>query len=78
MGHRLGLLQFAGCGNGGFILVSDLAGLATSGFDGFHNSQRLVVCDFAKDDVLAVEPAGDNGGDEELGTVAGKRMRFSI
>jgi len=27
------------------------------------------VDDFAEDDVLAIEPAGDDGGDEELGTV---------
>ena len=32
-----GLLQFAGCVNGGIDLVGDFAGLGTGGFDGFHN-----------------------------------------
>ena len=35
---RLGLLQLAGRGNGGFVLVGDLAGAATGGFNGSHNS----------------------------------------
>jgi len=29
----------------------------------------IAVNDLAEDDVLAIEPAGDNGGDEELGSV---------
>jgi len=30
----------------------------------------LLISDLAEDDVLAIEPAGDYGGDEELGAVA--------
>lgn len=60
----------AGSGNDGLLLVFDLAGVAAGGFDGFHNSKGFFVCDFAEDDVLAVEPAGDDSGDEELGAVA--------
>lgn len=33
---------------------------------------RLLISHLAKDDVLAIEPAGDDGGDEELGAVASK------
>ena len=47
--------------------------MAAGSFDGFHNAERLFVCDFAEDDVLAVEPAGDNGGNEELGSIAGRK-----
>ena len=67
-------LMLAGIGNGGFLLVFDLAGTTTRGFDGFDNSKRLFICDFAEDDVFAVEPAGDDGGDEELGAVAGMNL----
>lgn len=32
---------------------------------------------FTKNDVFAIEPAGDNSGDEELGAVAGEGIRVS-
>ena len=66
-------LMLAGIGNGGFLFVFDLTGAAARGFDGFDNSKGLFVCDFAEDDVFAVEPAGDDGGDEELGAVTTRR-----
>ena len=72
-GHLSFSLQLARCDNGGFLAVFDLAGIATGGFDGFHNVERLLVRDFAEDDVLTVEPAGDDGGDEELGSIAVKK-----
>jgi len=37
--------------------------------DLLHNLHRIVVRNTAKDDVSAIEPAGHNGGDEELGAV---------
>lgn len=47
----------------------DLAARAAASLEGFDDLHRLRVGDFAKDDVLTVEPAGDDGGDEKLGTV---------
>ena len=70
-GHLSLVLQFARFDNGGFLAVFDLAGIAAGGFNGFHNLERLLVCDFAEDNVLAVEPAGDDSGNEELGSIAG-------
>ena len=63
-------LMLAGIGNDGLLWVFGPAVAATGGFDGFDNSKGLFVCDFAEDDVFAVEPAGDDGGDEELGAIA--------
>ena len=46
------------------------AGLAAAATDGFHRSYDVhTLGDFAEHDVLAVEPRGDDGGDEELGAV---------
>jgi hypothetical protein len=48
----------------------NLTTVITGSLDGLDHSERLVVSDLAEDDVLAIEPAGDDGGDEELGAVA--------
>ena len=39
-------------------------------FNGCNYLHRLLVCNLAEDDVLAVKPAGDDRGDEELGAVS--------
>jgi len=52
------------------LLVVNCAFVASSSLDGFDDPHTLIVCNFAKDNVFAVEPAGDNGGDEELGAIA--------
>jgi hypothetical protein len=53
-------------------LVLDGASVGASGLDRLDNLLRVVtVSNFAEDDVLAVEPGGHDGGDEELGAVAG-------
>ena len=46
--------------------------LRAARLDGAHDAVRVHVAirHLAEDDVLAVEPAGDHGGDEELGAVA--------
>ena len=49
--------------------MGDLAAAAASGFNGLDNFQGLLVGDLAKDDMFAVEPAGHDGGDEELRAV---------
>lgn len=45
---------------------------AATGLNRLDNTHRggVVAWNLAKDDVTAIEPAGDNGGDEELGAVA--------
>jgi len=47
------------------------AALGAACLDGAHDAVRLRVArnDLAKDDVLSIEPAGDGGGDEELGAI---------
>ena len=56
--------------NGGLLVELHLATVVTSGLEGLDNAERLLIGNLAKDDVLAIEPAGDDGGDEELRTVA--------
>ena len=50
----------------------DSTGLATAGLDRPDDAHAGGVAggDLAEDDVAAVEPRGDDGGDEELGAVA--------
>lgn len=58
----------AGTSDGGRVLVLDGARVAATGLDGPDHAHRLdvVLGDLAEDDVLAVEPRCDDGGDEEL------------
>jgi hypothetical protein len=62
----------SGGDGGGTLPVLDRAAAATTGLDGLDNLVRLDIAirNAAEDDVLAVEPRGDDGGDEELGAVA--------
>lgn len=50
----------------------DSTRVAADGLDGTHDLHRLDVTsgDAAEDDVLAVEPRGNDGRHEELGAVA--------
>ena len=54
------------------LLVFDGTGGAAASFDGTDDLVRLSVTfwDLAEDDVLAIEPACDDGGDEELRAIA--------
>jgi len=65
-----GHLQLARLDDGWLLGVVDLAGAGAGGLNGADDVHGLVVSDLAEDDVLAVQPAGDDGGDEELGAVA--------
>lgn len=58
--------------DGGLDSGADGAGGGTERLDLLDDVHGLSVSDLAEDDVLAIEPRGDNGGDEELGAVAGK------
>ena len=52
----------------------DGAGGATASLDGLDDADRgdITGDDLAENDVTAVEPASDDGGDEELGAVAAR------
>jgi hypothetical protein len=51
-------------------LVFDLTTSGSGGLESLDNVQGLLISNLTEDDVLTIEPAGDNGGDEELRTVA--------
>jgi hypothetical protein len=63
-------LQDTGLDNGRLLVVLDLTATAASGLKSLDDHQRLLISNLAEDDMLAIEPAGDNSGDEELGAVA--------
>jgi len=62
-------LQDTRLDNGWLLVVVDLAGTRASSLESLDNVQGLLVSDLTEDNVLAIQPAGDNGGDEELGAV---------
>jgi len=63
-------LQGTRLDNGWFLVVLDLAAAAASGLKSLDDCQRLLISNLAENDVLAIEPAGDDSGDEELGAIA--------
>lgn len=64
-------LLLAGRANGGDTLtVLDATAGGAASLDGLDDTDGLGVSDLAEDDVTAVEPRGDDGGDEELRAVA--------
>lgn len=69
-------LDLTAVDNLGLDSRADGAGGGAKGLNLLHDSHGLGVSDLAEDDVLAVEPGGDNGGDEELGAVATERERL--
>jgi len=56
--------------DGGLELVLDLAGTRSGTFEILDDLHAGVIGNLAEDDVLAIEPRSNDGGDEELGTVA--------
>jgi hypothetical protein len=73
--ERLSLLaclgiDLAAIDNGGLLIIFDAAAPGTGRLQSLDNPHRLLVGDLAKNDVLAIEPRGDDSGDEELGAVA--------
>ena len=53
------------------ILVLDASTASTASLNTLHHAVRsgVAIWDLAEDDVAAIEPRGDHGGDEELGAV---------
>ena len=48
----------------------DLTGAGASSLKSLDDVHALLVCNLAEDNVLAIEPGGDDGSDEELRAVA--------
>jgi len=72
-GDQTTRLELASGGDGGgSTTATDGTGAGTASLDGLDDGHgsSVTVGDLAEDDVTAVEPAGDDGGDEELGAVA--------
>ena len=75
--HRSFLLA-AAVDDGGLDGRDDSSGVVTGLLESENGLQGLLVSNLAEDDVLAIEPAGDDGGDEELRAVAGEnKVRLS-
>jgi len=66
---RLSLLGSTAVDDGWFDLVLDLAGTRASCLEFLDDLQALLISDLAEDDVLAIQPRGNDGGDEELRAV---------
>lgn len=56
--------------NGGALVVLDSAALRASSLESHDNVHGLLVSNLTEDNVAAVEPRGDNGGDKELRAIA--------
>ncbi len=65
--HRL---QSTRVDDSGALVVLDSAGAGAGGLESLDNVQRLLVSDLAEYDVAAVQPGGNDGGNEELRAVA--------
>jgi len=55
--------------NDGCLSVVNFARSTANSLESLDDVQGSLISNLAEDDVLAIEPAGDNSGDEELGTV---------
>jgi len=62
-------LQSTGLDDGRALAVLDGTAAGANSLKSLDNVERLLVGNLAEDDVAAVEPGGDNSGDEELGAV---------
>lgn len=67
-------LQLTTVDNGGTLLVLDSTTAGAGSLKSLDNVHGLLVSDLAENDVAAVEPRGDNSGDEELRAVAGNTV----
>ena len=51
----------------------DLSAAGASSLKRLDDVEGLLISNLAEDDVLTIEPAGDDGGDEELRSIAEER-----
>ena len=63
-------LQLSRLDNSWLVVVLNLARSGSGSLKSLDDIQGLLISDLAEDDVLTIEPAGDNGGDEKLRAVA--------
>tara|TARA_R110002060_G_scaffold2326_16_gene4001 strand:- start:756 stop:1001 length:246 start_codon:yes stop_codon:yes gene_type:complete len=68
--YRKANLQDTRLDDGWLLVVVDLSAAGSGSLESLDDSQGLLISDLTEDNVLAIEPAGDNGGNEELGAVA--------
>ena len=67
--------QFTSTGDGR-RLVFWLSRIAANSLNCLDNFHRLLVGNFSKDNMLSVEPRGNNSGDEELRSIAAEILAF--
>lgn len=67
--YRKANLQDTRLDDGWLLVVVDLSAAGSGSLEGLDDSQGLLVSDLTEDDVLAIKPAGDDSGNEELGAV---------
>ena len=72
--NPLELVSGAGIDDGWLEIELDLTSAAAGGLELLDDLHAGIICDLAEDDVLAIEPRGDDGGDEELGAVPEKNI----
>lgn len=75
---KSGSLQSTTVNNGGAGVVLGGTAAGANSLEGLDNVQGLLVSNLAENDVAAVEPRGDNGGDEELRAVAVKVVSIAV
>jgi len=68
--HPCLLLLGAAVNDGGLEFQLDLTSAGASLLEVLDHFQALVIGNLPEDDMFAVQPRGDNGRDEELGTVS--------
>lgn len=66
----MGNLQLTTVHDGGLDVRADSTAARAKSLDLLDDLEGSVVGNLAEDDVLAVQPGGHDGGDEELGAVA--------
>ena len=70
------LLGSTAVDDGWLDLMLDLTRARASRFKFLHNVHALLISDLTEDDVLAIQPGGNDGGDEELRAIAVRRKNI--
>ena len=75
---KLSNLKLTRLDNGWLLVVVDLSASTASSLESTDNTHGLLISDLAEDNVLAIEPSGDNGGNKELGAVAREHVSWYL